>query len=264
MPDVIWDLHFHITGVTGNTPEERMEKILSYADRMGVERLCVYMGMRYTVSPTPARLREENDQVLRVLRRYPDRLFGFVYVSGDHVQVSLDEINRCVRDGPMVGLKLWMARKCSDPALDPIIDRAVVLKAVIFQHTWFKQDGTQLPGESTPHDVAALMKRHPGVPIICGHTGGLWELGIRAIRDNPLIYADLAGSDPVSGYVEMAVRELGPERIIYGSDGGGRSYSSQLAKVYGAGLSDRDRKLILAGNLRRLLTPILEAKGIKV
>src|SRR3712207_6583780 len=32
----------------------------------------------------------------------------------------------------------------------------------------------------------------------------------------------------------MAVRELGAERILYGSDAGGRSFASQLAKVTGA------------------------------
>ena len=32
----------------------------------------------------------------------------------------------------------------------------------------------------------------------------------------------------------MAVRELGAERVIYGSDVGGRSFASQLGKVMGA------------------------------
>ena len=32
----------------------------------------------------------------------------------------------------------------------------------------------------------------------------------------------------------MAVRELGAERVIYGSDAGGRSFATQLAKVHGA------------------------------
>ncbi len=102
------------------------------------------------------------------------------------------------------------------------------------------------------------------MPLICGHTGGTWELGIRAVRAIPTISIDLAGSDPTSGLVEMAVRELGAERVIYGSDSGGRSFASQLAKVYGAGLADEPRRLILAGNLRRMLMPILNAKGIKV
>ena len=62
--------------------------------------------------------------------------------------------------------------------------------------------------------------------------------------------------------VEMAVRELGAERVIYGSDFGGRSLASQLAKVYGADIPAEAKRLILGGNIRRLLRPILTAKGI--
>ncbi|MDA1051503.1 MAG: hypothetical protein O3C40_13625 [Planctomycetota bacterium] len=62
----------------------------------------------------------------------------------------------------------------------------------------------------------------------------------------------------------MAVRELGPERVIYGNDIGGRSFASQLAKVQGANISERDKRLILGENLKRLLLPILRDKGIRV
>ena len=74
--------------------------------------------------------------------------------------------------------------------------------------------------------------------------------------------AEIAGSFPTKGMVEMGVRELGADRIIYGSDVGGRSFSSQLAKVHGARISDREKELIFSGNMHRVLTPILKAKGI--
>ena len=41
----IWDVHTHISGVPGTTPEDRLAKLLEYADRMGIARLCVFMGM---------------------------------------------------------------------------------------------------------------------------------------------------------------------------------------------------------------------------
>ena len=229
MPDVIWDLHCHFSGVPGRTPVERIEQLLVYADRLGIERLCLYMGMTWSRNPTPELLRKENDQVLEALGRFPERLFGFAYVSGEHPEASLAEIDRCVRDGPMVGIKLWVAKHCNAPELDPIIDRAAALKAVIFQHTWIKTDGTTYPGESSPDDLVALAKRHPGVPLICGHTGGRWELGIRTVREYKQISIDLAGSDPTNGFVEMAVRELGP---------GG----SSTAATPGAGVSPRSSR----------------------
>jgi predicted TIM-barrel fold metal-dependent hydrolase len=77
------------------------------------------------------------------------------------------------------------------------------------------------------------------------------------------VAADLAGGDPVAGVTEMAVRELGAERVIYGSDAPGRSFGSQLAKIQGADIPDEAKRLILAGNLKRLLGPILAAKGVR-
>jgi predicted TIM-barrel fold metal-dependent hydrolase len=257
----IWDLHVHLSGVPGDTPEARLGRLIEIADRMGIERLCVYMGMQFSKDPPPERFRTENDEVLRAIEKFPTRAFGFVYLNPKHVEASLAELERCVARGPMVGVKLWVAQRCAAPALDPIIRRAAELQAVIFQHTWWKAGGND-PGESTPLDLAELAARHPTVPLICGHTGGDWERGLRTIRGLQNVYADLAGSDPCAGYTEMAVRELGAERIIYGSDVGGRSFASQLAKVFGADIPEAAKSLILGGNLRRLMEPILRSKGI--
>ena len=109
-------------------------------------------------------------------------------------------------------------------------------------------------------ELAELSARHPGVPMVCGHTGGgEWAFGIRAIRARPELHGDLGGGDPVSGQVEMAVRELGPERIIYGSDSAGRSFASQLAKVFGADIPDSAKRLILCDNLKRLIDVAVKA-----
>lgn len=262
---MIWDLHCHIAGasLSGSTPEKRLTQLVEIADRFGIERLCVYMGVKFSRDPKPDTIRKENDEVLRAIAKFPDRAFGFVYLNPKHLDASLVELERCVANGPMVGVKLWTAQRADAPELDPIIKRAAELKAVIFQHAWFKIGGNDA-GESTPADFARLAERHPKVPLICGHTGGDWELGIRAIRHLPNVYADLAGSDPVAGFTEMAVRELGAERVLYGSDAPGRSFASQLGKIYGANIPDAARKLILGENLKRLMLPILQAKGIKI
>ncbi len=260
---MIWDLHCHLSGVEGATPTLRMAKLIEIADRVGIAKLCVFMGMKFLQKPTADDLVRQNDEVLEAIQHYSDRTFGFCYVSGEHVDRSLAEIERCVAKGPMTGIKLWVAKRCSDLALDPIIQRAAELKAVIYQHTWLKTDGTQYEGESTPEDLAVLARRHSETPLILGHTGGQWELGIRAVRDLPNVSVDLAGSDPTAGITEMAVRELGAKRVIYGSDAGGRSFASQLAKVRGARISDEDKRLIWRDNLRTMMFPILKQKGIE-
>jgi uncharacterized protein len=259
---MIWDVHTPLSGVAGRTPEEKMAKLIGFADRMGIERICIFMGYPFLMDPSARQLREQNDQVLQALAHYHDRAFGFVYTSGKHPDESVREIDRCVKNGPMVGVKLWVARRAHEKELDPIIARAAELKAPILQHTWFKTTGN-FAGESTPLDLVALVKRHSKATFICGHSGGDWQLGLRAIRSTSSLYTETGGSDPTSGFVEMAVKELGADRVLYGSDAGGRSFASQLAKVEGADIPAEAKKKILGENLKRLLTPILKDKGMK-
>ena len=258
----IWDVHCHVT-TPGPTPSARMEALVRIADRVGVERLCINMSPPWNYEPTPEQFRKSNDDVLAILKDWNSRAFGFVYLNPKYLKESLVELERCVADGPMIGIKLWVGWHCNKAELDPIVRRAAELDALILQHTWIKQRGKgNLPEESTPMELAELSARHPGVPLVCGHTGGGdWALGIRAIRARPEVYADLGGGDPVYGEVEMAVRELGPSRVLYGSDVAGRSFASQIGRVLGADISLAEKKLILRGNLQRLLTPALRRKG---
>jgi predicted TIM-barrel fold metal-dependent hydrolase len=259
---MIWDVHCHLNGIDGRTPEEKMAQLLRFADRMSVDRLVLHMGYPIVADPSPAELRRQNDQVLQAISHYHDRVFAFVYLSGKHPEVSVRELDRCVKDGPMVGVKLWVARRCSAPELDPIAARAGELKVPILQHTWMKVMGN-VPGESTPQDLVELARRHPKVNFICGHSGGDWLLGLRTIRALPNVVAETGGSNPTTGFVELGVRELGAERVLYSSDVCGRSFASQLAKVYGADVPEAAKRLIFGENLRRLLLPILQAKGIQ-
>ncbi|QDU80623.1 Amidohydrolase [Polystyrenella longa] len=256
----IWDQHCHLSGVTGKTPADRMDNLFQYADRLSISKLVLYMGWPFQTTPSAEELIRQNNQVLDAIKEREDRALAYVYVSPQHLETSLAEMKRCIEQGPMVGVKLWVAGRADDDAVDAIVTEATRLNAVVFQHTWIKTTGN-LPGESTPGDLIALAERHPEAKLICGHAGGNWELGIRAVRNYPHVSLGIAGSDPTNGLVEMAVRELGAERVIYGSDAGGRSFASQLAKVYGAEISDEEKQLIFAGNLKRLLSPILETKG---
>ncbi len=259
----IWDLHCH--PVRGDSPYKRMEYMVDFADRMGVERMCIHMGWPFPMASDarPEQFRQDNDHILAILKDWGSRALGFVYLNPHHYpKESRDELERCVADGPMVGVKLWVGAKCNLPEYDPIVERAAELKALVMQHCWFKAGGND-PAESTPQDLVDLSSRHPGVPLVCAHSGGNWELGIRTIRSRPEIRGELAGSEPTAGYVEMAVRELGAERVIYASDVEGRSFASQLAKVTGADITPEQKRMILRDNLRNLLLPIMQSKGIK-
>ena len=248
---MVIDCHVHVQSGQG-TPEDRMGYLLAYADRLGIERLCLSLGTSRDQRPTPDTVRADNDMVRAAVERHPDRYLGFCYLNPCYLRESLDEIERCIVDGPFVGIKLWIALQCDQPNVDPICERAAELGVPILQHTWIKVMGNQ-PWESTPREVAAIARRHPEVTFICGHSGGNWELGYRIVQDLPNVLCEVAGGDPELGQTETGVAMLGAERIVYGSDAPGRSFASQISKVRGADISETDRALILGGNIQRVL-----------
>jgi predicted TIM-barrel fold metal-dependent hydrolase len=259
----IWDIHCHPEGpnIPGRSLLEKVENLIEIADRMGIERLELFLK--------PGR--EDEKEIEKVLERHRRRVFGMIWLTlwDDTVANNIARLNRWVADGPMVGLKLADDGVCSLPVYDPVFERAAELKAVVNIHAWIKVGGSprrwggdNSTHESKPQDVAELAARRPGFPLICGHAGGDWELGLRALRRSPNVLAEISGSYPTRGMVEMAVRELGAQRVVFGSDVGGRSFASQLAKVHGAAISDEEKQMIFSGNLQRIMAPILKAKGI--
>jgi predicted TIM-barrel fold metal-dependent hydrolase len=248
---VIIDCHVHLHGGFGSV-RQSADELLRFADKFGIDRLCLSLGLQRYYEPTPDQLREQNGEVAEAIAYAPDRFIGFVYLNPVHTEASLDEIERHIVHGAMQGIKLLVACPCSDARLDPIVERAIELDIPILQHTWLKVTGN-LPHESTPDDMAALAARHPDAELIFGHTGGDWEYGIMALRDHSNVYADLAGGDPTAGLTELAVTEFGPQRVLYGSDAPGRSFASQLAKVHGAEITDEAKQMILGPNMLRLL-----------
>ncbi len=267
--DEIWDSYLTPadTDPDGTRLIGSIKRTLPTLDKGAIRKFCVFLhvGLSTADAVTEARIRAHPEDILKPLRQWPERLLGMIRLNANDAAGSLEAIDRWLGDGPMVGVYFPGGSRgsltCNHPNFDPLVRRIAEVGGLIMQHTWFKTGGKDSPGGSTPAELAELAQRFPQVPFICAHAGGEWEQGIRAVRGLANILVETSGFDPTAGFIEMAVRELGAERIIFGSHLPSRSLGTELGKIYGADLQPRQRKLILGGNLRRLLAPILQAKS---
>ena len=180
---------------------------------------------------------------------YPDTLLGFCYLNPRHGEAALAELDRCLRHRGMVGIKLWIACKATDPLVDPILERAAALGVPVLQHAWLKTVG-QMEFESTPADVAAMGRRHPRATIIMAHLMGA---GYRDPRHRPGANVDrYLGGDPEAGVVEFAVRHLGAGDCCLAPTRRG-AHTACNGKVLAARLTaaERDDPVRQRGDLRR-------------
>ena len=269
----IWDIHYH--GFM-NGGIRAHEENLFYVERMAIERMLALDIAGTPTDPLGTSLPAGRKREIReYLERNADRVSGLIPIDPSQPVESCRKMEEWIASGPCIGIKYYGGNPggivCSHPDNDPIIRLAVELNAVIYIHTWMKiggqprrPGGDNLRGESTPMDVALLAERFPNVPLICGHSGGDWELGVRAVRRHQYVFIEFSGSDPHSGQVDYTVRELGTDRLIWGGHGPSRSYSTELAKVLDADLTHDQRLQIFGGNLRKIAAPIFRQKGYKL
>ena len=244
----IIDVHVHLRG------DGLPNKFWRAADRYGVEKVMVSsLGRVWRYVPNIDEFREANADVARLIKERAERVIGYVYVNPCYEEEALDEVKKGFQVYGCKGLKLWVSCICTDPRVEPLVEWVTENNGFILLHSWQKATGN-LPGESTPADVATLAKRYPDTVFIMAHIGGDWERGIKAVRNCPNVLIDTCGSITSSGAIERAVKYLGARRVVYGSDACGNDFGPNIGKIYSACLPEEDERKIFKENIEEVLT----------
>jgi predicted TIM-barrel fold metal-dependent hydrolase len=261
----IWDSYFtaaysHPGSDGSSSLVADIERAMPAIRKGEFEKLCYFphVGIGTTTDVDFEKLAQSrSDITLNVMERWPKLLLGMIQLNANDVPASLDALNRWLRDGPMIGVYFRGggvgSLTCTHPNFHPLIERIAELRGVIMQHTWFVTGGRQSPTASTPSELAEVAANFPNQKFICAHAGGEWQRGIRAVQNSPNVLVETSGFDASAGFIEMAVREIGAERIVFGSHLPSRSLGTELSKVIAADITETDKRLILGANFRKLI-----------
>lgn len=231
------------------------EPMLAAARRVGIERL-ILCSIGYSdmiAYPSVEEVRRGNEEVFELIDRHPDFVFGLVYVNPNHTE-TLTILEEGLQHPGVVGIKLWISCRDENGRLDPVypvFEFANARKVPVLCHSFYRTGGN-LSGELTPSDIVHLAARYPAARLVMAHMGGQWLWGVRAIRSYPNVWTDFSGGRPYMGSLEFAVRELGAERVVYGSDAFIRAFGPMLAKVAAADLDLAAKRQIVWDNSANL------------
>jgi len=206
-------------------------------DRLGVARAIVFASTGLNSDE-----RAGNDLVAAAVRAYPDRFIGFVYLNLNRDE---DEIRREAERGFAIGLqgiKLHPAFQGYDtngPKVELACAIASERRCLIVNHDW-----------GSSERLLYLCRRYPSAGFITGHTSPAAAHIARGL-DNLYI-----GSCAFVSYgsVEDFVERAGAERILFGSDLSWAPIAWGLGPILYARIPLTDKRLILGGNLQRLLS----------
>lgn len=229
-------------------------QLIRRARAHGIEHIVVLGDvLGFGSRPNEAQLRIINDETHWLMRKYPGYVTGFCHLNpllGERAVTR--EVERCVARG-FRGIKLEIANNARDACMRPVMQAAEKHQLVVLQHAWSMTKIRQRSFHTDPEDAALLARRFPNVRIIMAHLTGCGVRGVLAVKDCDNLVVDTSGAAPEAGLVEYAVAQLGPRRVLYGSDVPIRDFAVALARVAGTQLDAATKRMILRDNARALL-----------
>lgn len=215
------------------------DDLVQAMDKLGVKKMFVSHENVMGTEPVHG-----NDQVLEAMERYPDRIMGYATCYPVNDELGIDEIRRCL-DGGMHGIKMHNRTGIpyTSDQYTPVWELANDRGLPVLLHTW---------GDLNQLD--SIFDRYRKAVILLGHSGCVnAQMYVEYARRYPDIYLETCFSMSPYGLIEYFVREVGAERIVWGSDAPWYSMESQLARIIFAEISEEEKKLILVENPKRIL-----------
>lgn len=191
-----------------------------------------------------------NDQVIEAARRYPERVIGYCCINPNYPEQVAGELARCFANPSFRGIKLHPELHgnypLDGPNYRPVWEFAAERGVPVLSHSYFGGDGLDT--------FMRIARDYPGAPLLLGHSG--LDFGIQrtveAVAGQPNVMLDLAGPLTWDGIVEELVAELGPERLVFGSDVPFMNAALQLGGCVLARIDREAKEAILGRNAAKL------------
>jgi predicted TIM-barrel fold metal-dependent hydrolase len=241
----IIDAHFHVDDVPALGWHMPASLALEQLDAAGVQTAVIM-----TITDAPEVNPTALEMIADVCAAHPGRFEAYARIHPWYGDEAERLIVRAIRELRFVGLKLHPVTTIAHPADESslrLIRAAARLGAPTMIHC----------GDDpfcTPLELEQAALRVPEATIVFGHMGAYFHghdaLAVAERCDNVML--ETSGC-PYPELIREAVRRVGAERVIFGSDGPGCPPAIELDKVRLAGLSPADLRKVLYENQRALM-----------
>ena len=247
---VVVDGHTHFAGPGKGLLPNTVEDLMSVMDRNGID--AVVTCAPYSSIGEDRNYDEANGFIAESMKTVPERIVGFIRVN-PHLQ---EHALRSIRDGiskqGFRGVKYHPRNEAfainSEELSFPLAELAAKLRVPILIHT----GEPDTYGFAQPTLVGDLADSFPDLTLIIGHMGKrLFEDAILVARWFENVILETSFRNPRD--IARAVRRVGADRVIYGSDMPFGLPEIEMMKVRVCDVSEEEKDMVLGDNIARIL-----------
>lgn len=228
-------------------PDSGPGAMVRVMDRCGVSRAVLSSHLAIQLDATAG-----NAATAAAVDAFPDRLSGYLVVNPWQDPVA--ELDRWADDRRFVGIKLHPSLHgylLTGARYAPVWEYAVATGRPVLTHT---QHGSEYDDLQI---VAQVAERYPEATILAGHAGIHWRGFDRAIAvaaRAPGVVLEVCGSFTRGDDIARMVGELGPDKVVFGSDFPFIDIRMSLGRLLFAPISEAEQADVLGGTMTRLLS----------
>jgi predicted TIM-barrel fold metal-dependent hydrolase len=235
-----------------HTAEQFIEKMNNCKPR--IDKSIVF-SFRSLHSESVATMQKENDYIIEVAERYPDRLIGACLIDPSWDKSALEELNRVVKKGlRVVKVKFSSVHVPANSPLAVKIFKEIENLGIlpVLHSDWSNWTNPSVIGE--------LMYSFPEVKTVMQHFGLTQSFEAMSVaRNHENLYMDTSAVIHPTNITRFT-EEISPDRIMYASDTI-RGYEKtmpqeEMDRVLNAGLPEKILEKVLGLNAEKLLRSV--------
>lgn len=221
------------------------EKVLKYMDLAEIDMACIS-----TYCNAPGLNPNALSYIADAVRKYPDRFIGFVRLDPAYGQRAIDTLIEAAEVYGFKGVKLHPVDYLL-PSFSSIVLELMRIAGERDMPVLFHCADEKM---CLPLEIEAGIKEVPETNIILGHMGGFFHGNdaIEVAKRNKNVYLETC-EQPFARGIRKAVEELGPERVLFGTDMPTDNPLLEVEKIKYADLDKEAEEMIFYKNIARLL-----------
>jgi len=220
------------------------EWLIRLMDESGIDKMIVMPPANWAPG---CDYRAGTDEVVAAVNKYPDRFIGFTGVTGYCVKHGIADLKYGIEEKGLRGAGEFKAAPgMYESIIIPIMSYLEKYRLPVLIHVY-------TPSEAKMAEYVA--RKLPNLPVIMGHMGGTdvtaGRMCIEAAKKRENLFLETSSSP--FDIIFAAVKELGAERVVFGSDAPFVHPIPELKKIMELPISKEDKELILYKNILKLV-----------